>query len=239
MERQSIFKSPNRVRDLWARRDHLKVPVEFAARALWRTIQGHDNGLKRGPEEPLRAELYNISQLERHARALAGWHSAGGAGDDEAASRRKARGGADRLLPRLKANEAVLRRAYDQLTDAVARGRRVTPAAEWLLDNYYLIEQQVRIARQHLPRGYSRELPQLLAGPSRGHPRIFDIALELITHVDGRIDASGLHAFVAAYQSVTRLRLGELWAIPIMLRLALIENLRRVAARVTAARDER
>ena len=93
-------------------------------------------------------------------------------------------------------------------------GRRITPAAEWLLDNFYLIEEQIQMARRHLPRGYSRELPRLLNGPSAGLPRVYDIVLELISHVDAQIDAGPLSAFIAAYQTVDSLKLGELWAIP-------------------------
>ena len=90
-----------------------------------------------------------------------------------------------------------------------------------------------------MPKGYSRELPRLLNGPSAGLPRVYDIALETISHGDGRVDPESLSSFVAAYQTVTVLKLGELWAIPIMLRLALIENLRRVAARIAADRIDR
>src|SRR5688572_28819879 len=181
-------------------------------------------------EQPLQAELFSVSQLELHAKSLAGWHGVG----DAAPSR-----GPDRLLPRLRANERVLRDAYEVVTDGVKRGRRITPAAEWFLDNYHLIEEQIRTARRHLPRGYSRELPRLTSGPSAGHPRVYDIALELISHADGRVDGHSLRAFVAAYQSVRPLRLGELWPIPIMLRLALLENLRRVAFHVMTDRLER
>jgi len=168
--------------------------------------------------------------LDSHAKRLASGHEVkvGVGGRD-----------ADRLLPRLSANHDFFREAYGILTDAVERGRPITPAAEWLLDNYYLIDEQIRIARRDLPRGYSRQLPKLAVGPSAGYPRVYAIALELISHVDGRVDAEGLHAFVASYQSVTPLRLGELWAIPIMLRLALLENLRRVVARVVDGRRDR
>nr|WP_233175729.1 glycoside hydrolase family 94 protein [Dyella sp. ASV24] len=139
---------------------------------------------------------------------------------------------ANSLLVRLASNKAVLAHSCEMLTLAIHGGHRVTPAAEWLLDNYYLIEEQVRIAQRHLPKGYSRELPRLLNGSSAGLPRVYDIALETISHGDGRVDNESLRRFVASYQRVTPLTLGELWAIPIMLRLALIENLRRVAARV-------
>src|SRR5690606_11997934 len=97
------------------------------------------------------------------------------------------------------------------------------PAGEWQLDNFYLIEEQIHTAKRHMPEGYSRGLPRLSSGPSAGLPRVYDIALEIISHGDGRVDATSLCRFVAAYQTVNPLKLGELWAIPIMLRLALIE----------------
>ena len=162
--------------------------------------------------------------MEQHGKALAATHTL-----SLSVTR-------DRLLKRLDENEQVLVAACRLLTTAVKTKHRVAPAGEWLLDNFYLIEEQVQVARQHLPSGYSRELPRLAQGPSAGLPRVYDLALEVISHGDGRIDAETLARFVAAYQTVTPLTLGELWAIPIMLRLALIENLRRVGARITAAR---
>ncbi|MGH8157688.1 MAG: GH36-type glycosyl hydrolase domain-containing protein [Rhodanobacter sp.] len=173
-------------------------------------------------EPALRSELFSAEQMERHGQLLAGQH------------RLSERANADLLLARLADNEAVLTHACERLTNATRRKRRITPAGEWLLDNFYLVEEQIRIARRHLPKGYSRELPRLGNGPSTGLPRVYDLALEIISHGDGRVDTVNLSRFLAAYQSVTPLRLGELWAIPIMLRLALIENLRRVAARVMA-----
>src|SRR4051794_7214338 len=192
---------------------------------MWR--EGNGSG-PLADEQPLRAELFSVSQLEQHARSMAGLH-------DVRVGRGGRVWGRDRLLPRLDANESLLRDAYEVVTNGVKRGRRITPAAEWFLDNYHLIEEQIRTARRHLPPGYSRELPRLADGPSAGYPRVYAIALELISHADGRADAESLRAFVVAYQSVTPLKLGELWAIPIMLRLALLENLRRVAANVMTA----
>ena len=117
--------------------------------------------------------------------------------------------------------------------------RRPTPAAEWLIDNFYLIEEQIQTARRHLPKRYSLELPQLSNGPTAGQPRVYHIALELVAHLDGGVNVESTASFVAAYQATTVLRLGELWAVPIMLRLALIENLRRIAARIASGRRDR
>ena len=131
--------------------------------------------------------------------------------------------------------EALLKQAL-----AVSAGRTdlssqiMRQRAQWLLDNFYLVETHIRIAKHDLPANYSLQLPQLDNGPSTGLPRVYDIALETISHGDGRIDAESFSRFVEAYQQASTLTLGELWAIPIMLRLALIENLRRVASRVIA-----
>ncbi|CAN7672498.1 cyclic beta 1-2 glucan synthetase [Pseudoduganella sp. LjRoot289] len=149
------------------------------------------------------------------------------------------RGGPDRLLARLAENAAVIAQTCDELTAAVKSSRQITPASEWLLDNSYLIEEQIRTARRHLPKNYSKELPRLAKGAPDGTPRVYRIALEIIAHGDGRVDPESLCRFVDAYQEVATLKLGELWAIPIMLRLALIENLRRVAARVAENRIQR
>ena len=176
--------------------------------------------------ELLRSELFSIEQLKIHALSLARAH------------RIDPKPGADRLLSRLADNERVLLAAYDVVTAAASPGQRIVPAEAWLLDNFYLIEQQIGLARQHLPRGYSRQLPRLAANLSAGFPRIYDLAIELISHMDGRVDSENTSGFLAAYQTVEPLKLGELWAFPIMLRLALLENLRRIGVLIAQRRDD-
>jgi hypothetical protein len=178
-------------------------------------------------ETPLRSELFSSSQMEEHGKTLAGLHVLS---EDHVP---------ELLLTRLADNDAILVEVRDLLIDAVKTNRRITPAGEWLLDNFYLIAEQIRVAKRLLPKGYAKGLPRLKDGPSKGLPRVYDIALETISHGDGRVDPDGLGSFVAAYQTVATLQLGELWAIPIMLRLALIENLRRVAARIAIDRIDR
>ena len=115
----------------------------------WQTWKARQTRpLPRGSAPPLRAELFNVEQLARHARALAA--------DHQLVPRHRS----NRLLAHLDANEQILR-AFNRATLAVNASRRITPAAEWLLDNFYLIEEQIQMARRHLPHGYSRELPRL------------------------------------------------------------------------------
>ena len=127
-------------------------------------------------EPPLRAELLSRDQMRQHGRALAELHSV-------------MKGHApEKLLARLNENEQILVKTCSLLTSAIKANRRIAPAGEWLLDNLYLIKEQIRTARKHLPKGYSRELPRLMSGPSAGLPRVHDIALEMISHGDGRVD---------------------------------------------------
>ncbi|MBS1730878.1 MAG: cyclic beta 1-2 glucan synthetase [Bacteroidetes bacterium] len=179
---------------------------------------------KTSHEEPLRSELYNSWMMKQHGERVASMHAIS-----------KTRG-QDRLLKRLNNNEKILLEVRNLLVEAVKEKRNITPASEWLLDNFYLIEEQISIGRKHLPKGYSQDLPILTFGNSAKLPRVYDIALEIISHSDGRMDIGNLSSFIESYQLTSKLTIGELWAIPIMLRLALIENLRRIATRIAIDR---
>jgi cyclic beta-1,2-glucan synthetase len=206
----------------------LEIAKKQLKRFGWRLSNGSSTVFDDiADEAPLRAELFSIDQLEKHAKVVASSHSL-------------ATGRApDRLLPRLDENQRVLIATYDLVTKAVEQNRRIEPAAEWLLDNFYLIEEQIQAIRRLLPPSYSRGLPRLSGQNGQCVPRVYGIALELISHVDGRVDAASLNGFIASYQSVQSLEIGELWALPLMLRLALVENLRRVSVRIAAARRDR
>lgn len=203
--------------DLWNRIRARRWSGAFASGS---TIELRD-------EAPLRAELFSLQQLRSHAVTLAHSHEV------------DPRPGRERLLERLQENERIIRASHQVIAGAVAKGREIAPAAEWLLDNFYLIEDQIAIAREHLPSGYSRQLPRLRGGDSQGLPRVYDLVLELVSHTDGQVDWENLAAFVGAYQTVRPLNLGELWAVPIMLRLTLLENLRRASQRMAQRRRDR
>lgn len=176
---------------------------------------------------PPLSELFSIDQLDKHGETMAHMH------------RLDNRRDRNTLLLRLAENERILSETYLQLIDGDSATLSNSPAAVWLLDNFFLIEEQIQLARQHLPKKYSRELPRLGSGNSAGLPRVYAIVKDLISHVDGQVDEDNLRTIVAAYQRTTPLKLGELWAIPIMLRFALIENLRRIAVRIASDRHDR
>jgi len=206
---------------------HLVWTALHSRREHVRRRSGAGGTAQSAEEAPLSAELFSAEQMAQHGTTLAARH-------ELTLSRAP-----DRLLPRLAANEKLLVAVYALLTRSAEMQHRVTPAGEWLLDNFYFIEEEIRTAKRHLPPGYSRELPRLSSGPSAGLPRVYDLALQAVAHSDARVGRGTLSRFIAAYQTVKPLQLGELWAVPIMLRLALIENLRRVAVRIGAARDDR
>jgi cyclic beta-1,2-glucan synthetase len=176
---------------------------------------------------PPRFDLFTAEEMAQHGLRLAALHRIG-----------PGHGGVG-LLDRLAANAQTLSRVCTLLGTRTDVDRRVTPAAEWLLDNHHLIDEEVRTARRLLPAGYSRELPCLAAGTGGPYPRVYALAVQAVLHTDGRLDRGALRRFLEAYQTVHPLRLGELWAVPIMLRLALIDSLARVADRVAASLIER
>ncbi len=114
-------------------------------------------------EAPLRSELFTAEQMAMYGKSLAAVH--------ELTFERTP----DQLLPRLASNERVLVAAFAQLGGTADAQRRATPAGEWLLDNSYLIEEEIRTAKRHLPPGYSRELPRLRHAPSAGLPRVAEL----------------------------------------------------------------
>ena len=179
-------------------------------------------------DRPIRAELFSVERLEEHARSLA-------AAQEIAARPPRGRD----LATRLGDNEAVLISAYRDTANAIAQGVAITPAAEWLIDNFHVVEEQIREVRMDLPAGYYRQLPKLAGGPFAGLPRVFGLVWAFVAHTDSLFDPEVLGRYVRAYQDVQPLTVGELWAVAITLRIALVENLRRIAARVAASRAAR
>jgi cyclic beta-1,2-glucan synthetase len=178
-------------------------------------------------EKPFQAEFFSVERLEQFAQTLAAEHKT------------VTRKGRAQLLPRLEDNGRKLEAAYKVLVEALRAGHTISPAAEWLVDNYHIVEEQLREIRQDLPKSYYHELPKLANGELQGYPRIYSVALALIAHTDSRLDTHTLQRFIAAYQTVAPLSIGELWAVAITLRLALVENLRRLAITIARARAQR
>src|SRR6185436_11861691 len=179
-------------------------------------------------ELPIREELYSVERLEHYAAGLAAEHKI------SENTRRM-----NLLLPRLEENGRKLLAAYQALAESIREEHVISPAAEWLVDNFHIVEEQVREIREDLPKSYYYELPKLADGPFQNHPRIYALSYALIAHTDSYLDSETLRRFINAYQKISPLSIGELWAVPISLRLALVENLRRLAIRIVSSRGER
>jgi cyclic beta-1,2-glucan synthetase len=231
---QTLLKSPRsapgRTQDDERRPDLADVggPVREKSRGKWvrpyRAMPPSEEGL----EEPIRGELLGIERLEKSAQELASSH--------RLTTRGRRRG---RLLARLEHNGRVLLACYRSIAAAIPEDRSISPAAGWLIDNFHIVEEQWRQIREDLPAGFYRQLPLLADGPLAGEPRIYSIAWAFIEHTDSRVDLEGLRRFVVSYQEAQPLTMGELWALPIAVRLLLVENLRRLAERIVRRREAR
>src|SRR6266571_1556283 len=180
------------------------------------------------PEEPIRAELFSLERLEQHAESLAAAQIV----TNEASRGRP-------LIPRVVDNGRVLLDSYRAIAHAIQEEHAITPAAEWLVDNFHIVDEQLREIQDDLPVGYYRKLPKLASGHLEGYPRVFGVAWNFVAHTDSRFDPEALRRFVAAYQRVQPLTIGELWAVAITLRVVLVENLRRLTERIVRGRAAR
>ncbi|MGZ8374149.1 MAG: hypothetical protein ACXW4A_04440 [Nitrospira sp.] len=179
-------------------------------------------------EEPIRAELFGIERLEQHAATLA---LAQVVTEDARV---------DRLLtPRVLENGRVLVASYQTIARTIRDEQTITPAAEWFVDNFHIVDEQLREIIDDLPPGYYKQLPKLASGHLKNYPRVFGVAWAFVAHTDSRFDPDMLRRFVMAYQRVQPLTIGELWAVAISLRVVLVENLRRSAERIVHSREAR
>src|SRR5450756_3246171 len=179
-------------------------------------------------EEPILAELFSVERLEQHAQTLAA---------AQAVTDAPRRGHA--VAPRIAENGRVLVASYRVLASAIKDERSITPAAEWLVDNFPIVDEQLREIRDDLPPDYYRELPKLAEGHLAGYPRVLGLAWAYIAHTDSRFDPESLRRMVHAYQEVEPLTIGELWAVAISLRILLVDNLRHIAEQIVRSRSAR
>ena len=179
-------------------------------------------------EDPVRAEIFSVERLEHYAGYLA---------LELQVNPEASRGHS--LVKGVRKSSKTLRDAYQVLADALRSKHSLSPAAEGFVDNFFIVEEQIRQIKQDLPPNYSRQLPKLATGELQGYPRVYALALAILAHTDSRIDADTLRRFIAAFQSGAALSIGELWAIPIALRIALVEQLRTLAVLIVNARKKR
>lgn len=172
-------------------------------------------------EFPIRSEIFGLQRFAQHGRSLGETHRAA------LSAKRSAS-----FFPRLQGNIVALQEANSTIGAQAAKGNDVSPAADWLLDNFHLIEAQLKEIHEGLPTSYFLTLPVLLDEPLAGLPRIYGVAWAFVAHTDGAFDDGLLTHYLCAYQETRELNLSEMWALPTTLRVVLIENLRRLAERM-------
>jgi cyclic beta-1,2-glucan synthetase len=177
---------------------------------------------------PLRAEMFGNERFAQHGRSLGDTHRAA-----------KAQFGQATFYPRLRNNIRTLRAAHQYILEQADSGQDLSPAAQWLVDNFHLIEAQLREIHDGLPSRYYKALPVLQDEPLVGLPRVYGVAWAFVAHTDSVFDGELLVHFLSAYQERRELTQGEMWALPTTLRVVLIENLRRLADRVAAFKAAR
>jgi cyclic beta-1,2-glucan synthetase len=159
----------------------------------------------------LRGDIFSAERLTEHAQELARAHG-------EVSLRIPA----GRLSARIRAARDRILHAYAMLARDPRTMRNPSPAEEWLFDNSHIVSDQLREIDEDLPWGYLVKLPRLTTGRMRGYPRVYGLCVDYLRHTDARIDPETLAQYVLSYQTVSPLAIGELWAVPILLRLGLI-----------------
>ncbi len=141
-------------------------------------------------------------------------------------------------LNRINDNYAFIKALYKDLNDEIRQKRAVPPAAEWILDNYYIIEERTKSLRRDLTKKEYYRLPVLKKGPFKGYPRVLAIAMEFVAVVDGQIDEGTLLKYLEAYQSHSVLFDREIRIIPMMLQIALLENVRMICENIKETQEQ-
>ena len=179
-------------------------------------------------EEPIRAQFIHEDRLRELGAKLARNElpTVGGIGKFE-------------FQARVRENGEKILEVYRATNAAQARGDMVTPAAQWLLDNHYLVEESTFQIKRDLPRRFYRQLPTMDIPGQGPVPRALAIAWVYVAHTDSTVSLNSFKAIAEGFQSVVPLKIGELWALPSLLRFVLIENLRRIALRVNRSRELR
>lgn len=170
----------------------------------------------------------NREDLEKHAFEIAHHYS-----DIRNSNCKK------KLINSLDRSYEDILKGYEDIDKEGVDRKEILPAAEWLLDNIYLVEKEYKSIKQDMPKAYYKDLPTIDIGFMKGYPRVYHIAIEIVSHTDGRMDEGVILSFIRAYQKNTLLTSGELWAIPIMLRIALIQNIGKVTEKIVEAKQHK
>ncbi|OPJ63563.1 N,N'-diacetylchitobiose phosphorylase [Clostridium oryzae] len=144
-----------------------------------------------------------------------------------------------KLIKSLQVSYKNILKGYDFIEKDMDEKTELMPAAEWLLDNIYLVQKEFKDIKHNMPENYYKKLPVVSKGIMKGYPRVYQIAVEIVSHTDGIVDENIIKNFIENYQKNTVLTTGELWALPIMLRVALIQNISAITDKIVFGLKEK
>lgn len=186
-------------------------------------IRHRDDSFKELPPINLKGE-----GLKNHAANISDYHE-----------RVKTTNSKRKIMKSLDNNHRNILKGYEYIDRDMRYKRDVVPAAEWLMDNFYLIEKEYKDIKHNLPDYCYKKLPAVTKGLFKGYSRIYHIAMEIVSHTDGKIDEKTIMSFIESYQKQTVLTNAELWALPNMLRIALLQNIGSVTNKIVTAQKEK
>jgi hypothetical protein len=207
---------------------YLSIAIIAASAALYRIVNYQADD-EHNLMEDVPAISINNEELEKHAAQISQYYS-------DVTRRANCR---KKLMESLDKSYKGILKTYEYIDKEAKYKREVVPAAEWMLDNLYLIEKEYKDIKHNMPTSYYKGLPVIKKGILKGYPRAYHLAVELISHTDGRVDEKNIEVFLNAYQKNTMLTMGELWALPIMIRIALIQNISKIASNITYSQEEK
>lgn len=138
-------------------------------------------------------------------------------------------------IPRMQENFAIITEVYNLLNEHIKLKIPIHPAGEWLLDNYYVIEETVKSIEKELTLKKYTNFLGIANGINYGFARIYVLATEIVSYTDSNITRDLLTELLKSYQEKKKLNMEEIWNIGIFLQIALIENIRNICERIYSA----
>lgn len=138
-------------------------------------------------------------------------------------------------IPRLKENFEFITEVYNLLNEHIKLKLPIHPAGEWILDNFYIIDETVKTVTKELTLKKYTNFLGIANGPYAGFARIYVLASEIVAYTDGKINGKNLEVLLKAYEDKKTLSMDEIWNINTFLRMALIENIREACEKIYSA----
>ena len=172
--------------------------------------------------------ILDNQQLEKHLQKIASNHNLVNKSSKETYP-----------IPHLIENYETIKIVYNLLNSHVKQGISTHPAGEWLLDNFYIIEETVKQIQKELTLKKYTNFLGIANGRYKGFARIYVVAAEIIAYTDNRIEKENLEEYLMSYQTKKTLSMEEIWNIGIFLQIAIIENIREICEKIYSSQIQK